>query len=326
MPFPRFALRLALVATLLSASAFAGSSAKELSKARARFQQATELEQAGNFTAALDAFREVGQVKMTPQVRYHIAFCEEKLGRLLAALGGYEFAASDAAKVDKSFEKEVKARADDLRSRIPKLVVTRGEGADTAQIELDGVSLGSSSVGSELKLDPGPHSVTARATGREPFSTTVDLAERDVKTVEVTLAASSGAEPSGPADSGPKDAGGAEKKPSRVLPYVLGGVGIVSLGASGAFFLMKRSAISDLDSQCGPDRHECPPSSQDTIDKAKLYNTVSGVTLAVGVVSLGVAATLLVTQKPSKEKPAAGLRFVPAAPNAHAGASVYGVF
>ena len=47
--------------------------ASELKKARAQFQQATELEQAKNWTAALQAFREVGQVRMTPPVRFHIA-------------------------------------------------------------------------------------------------------------------------------------------------------------------------------------------------------------------------------------------------------------
>src|ERR1043165_5621106 len=89
---------LALCFPLLATQAFA-QDASELKKARAQFQQATELEQAGNWTAALQAFREVGQVRMTPQVRFHIAVCEENLGRLVAALGGYELALADADSV-----------------------------------------------------------------------------------------------------------------------------------------------------------------------------------------------------------------------------------
>ena len=86
-------LRRALTSLLLAGVVFSqqtpalAQDAAELKKARAQFQQATELEQAGNWTAALQAFREVGQVRMTPQVRFHIAVCEEKLGRLVAALG-----------------------------------------------------------------------------------------------------------------------------------------------------------------------------------------------------------------------------------------------
>ncbi len=257
---------------LLCAVALAAPTKKELSKARAKFQQATELEQAKNFTSALELFREVGELRMTPQVRYHIAHCEEELGRLLAALGGYELAASDAHKVDKSFEKEVLARAEELRSRIPKLVIERGEGAEAARIELDGVALGASSVGTEMKVDPGPHEVSARASGFTPFSVTVELVERDTKNVKVTLTPTDSAEPVPTPDAEPRDTGVKEDKPSKAFPLILGGIGIVSLGASGAFFLMERSALDDLDGQCDANQ-SCPPSSKDTYDKAKRYDS-----------------------------------------------------
>src|SRR3978361_2048802 len=87
-----------LAVTLPAHSAYAQDK-KELSKARAQFQRAIELEQAGNYTTALETFRSVGEVRMTPQVRFHIATCEEKLGRLVTALGGYQLAFADADSV-----------------------------------------------------------------------------------------------------------------------------------------------------------------------------------------------------------------------------------
>src|SRR4030095_11314931 len=87
-----------LFVTLLQSPARADDK-QELARARAQFQQATELEQAGNFAAAVQAFREVGQVRMTPQVRFHIAVCEEKLGRWVAALGSFELALQGAENV-----------------------------------------------------------------------------------------------------------------------------------------------------------------------------------------------------------------------------------
>src|SRR5690606_28697159 len=89
----------------------AAQTAEELSEARAAFQRGIELEQAKNWAGALKQFREVGQVKMTPQVRYHIALCEENLGKLVAALGGYELALADAESVGDgvSFKQEVEA-------------------------------------------------------------------------------------------------------------------------------------------------------------------------------------------------------------------------
>ena len=314
------------VATLPAPDVGAAPDAKELSRARAKFQRATELEQAGQYAAALETFREVGQVRMTPQVRYHIAFCEEKLGKLVTALGGYELAAADAGDVGPAFEKEVAGRIEDLKARIPKLVIRRGSGAEAAKIELDGVALGESSIGVEMPVDPGPHTVSAKALGFEPFAKTIEVAEKDVKPVEIVLEEADGDAPvaatatsAGPSDPGVTETAG----PSKVPPLVIGAVGLASLAASGVFFYLRQDALSELEEACSGGT--CPPEQEDTYDKAKTYNTVGLVTLGVGVVGVGVAATWLLTQgSPSKTE--AGWQLSPAAPGATAGASVIGRF
>src|SRR5512145_109373 len=181
-------LALASGASMLGAVSPAGAAEKdELSSARAKFQQALELEQAGNYAHAVQMFREVGQVRMTPQVRYHIASCEEKLGKLVAALGGYELALAEAESLGPDFQKEVEERASSLRSRIPKLVIERGQGAKAATVELDGVSLGSSSIGVEVPIDPGPHTIQAKAPGYQPYSATVDVTEGELERIPIKL-------------------------------------------------------------------------------------------------------------------------------------------
>src|ERR1041384_1093384 len=109
----------------LLATPAAAQDKKELSRARAQFQRAIELEQAGNYSTALEQFRDVGQVRMTPQVRFHIASCEEKLGRLVTALGGYQLAFADAASVGEDFKAEVEAAVTRLQASIPKLLIQR---------------------------------------------------------------------------------------------------------------------------------------------------------------------------------------------------------
>src|SRR5262249_8292684 len=52
----------------------------ELAQARARFDEGLSLAAAGDWASALTAFQDVARVKLTPQVRFHIARCEEKLG------------------------------------------------------------------------------------------------------------------------------------------------------------------------------------------------------------------------------------------------------
>lgn len=298
---------------------------KELSKARAMFQRAIELEQAANYTQALEQFREVGQVRMTPQVRFHIASCEEKLGRLVTALGGYELALADADSVGEDFKTEVDTAVTRLRASIPKLVIQRGNGAEAAEIELDGVALGASSVGVPVPLDPGPHSVNAKAPGFEPFSQTVTIAENEQKAIDIELTAEPQPETTG-AGTNLQSAGLTEKPNKKIVPYVIGGVGVASLVGAGVLFGLRQSALSDLESKCGPDRMSCPSSARGEVDNLKLYNTTAQIALGVGVVGVGTAVTLLLIQRRHDQAPATGLMFTPDAPNAVAGASLRGAF
>ncbi len=315
-----------VIAALLGAPAgpaWAAPTKQELAKARARFQQATELEQAGNYTQALEAFREVGQVRMTPQVRYHIGFCEEKLGKLLTALGGYELAMQEAASVDPSFVKEVEERIVQLKARIPKLTVTRGKSATSGRIEIDGVSVGENSLGSPMPFDPGPHLVEVKLGETTRFSETVSLAEGDAKELVIEFPAEAPA-PAGAVEKPAEKDQGPAKKSGGALPWIIGGVGVAGLAAGGVFFLMKQGKVSELEDACGPGGNSCPPEKQSTYDDAKTYNTLSMVGVGVGVVGVGIAATMLLTQKSSAPK--AGYYVAPAVGPGSGGVAAFGRF
>jgi hypothetical protein len=312
----------ALCVALRSPDAFAQDK-EELSRARAQFQRAIELEQAENYTSALETFRDVGQVRMTPQVRFHIATCEEKLGRLVTALGGYQLAFADADSVGDDFKSEVERAVTRLEASIPKLIINRGAGAEAAEIQLDGVALGASSVGVAVPLDPGPHAISAKAPDSLPFSQTVTIAENEQKDVEVTLTP----EPQMVEVRTSDPAGSAVDKPHpRLVPYVFGGIGVASLLGSGVLFGLRQSTLSDLESKCGPGRQSCPSSARGEVANLGLYNTTAQIALGVGVLGVGTAVTLLLLQKKPKAPTASGMMFVPSAPNAFAGASWLGRF
>ncbi len=308
----------------------------ELSQARAKFQQGIELEHAGNWAGALSVFREVGQVRMTPQVRYHIATCEEKLGKLVVALGGYELALSDAEGMQPEFIAEVEAAIAQLKGRIPKLVIQRGDGADAASIELDGVTLGNSSVGVETAVDPGPHTISASAPGRARYTQTVSISEGETHALSVTLEplAADAPPPPPPVTEQPPVTEGPKLKYG-ITPYILGGVGAASLVTSGIFFYLNQSAVSDLEYRC-PD-HDCTKlnkeawsSAQDDYDSAKTKEVVAWVTGGVGVAALGAGVALyLLDHKQMEEAVTAqkpSVRVIGAAPGADAGLSLRGVF
>jgi len=334
-PLPRVTGRLTVALACLLAwgpvapLAVAAPEADELSQARAKFQQATELEQAGNFASALRLFREVGQVRMTPQVRFHIALCEEKLGKLVAALGGYELALSEADAMGPDFKKTVEDRSVALRERIPKVIIERGQGAEAATVELDGVSLGASSIGVEVPVDPGPHTVAAEAPGYTDFTTTISVPEKETETVSITLEKiAEGTVASPTSDKGIAPAAPPANKHPRLVPYAVGGAGIAALAVSGVFFILQRNKDSELQDLCGKD-HDCDNSdprpltaeekdaANNMYSKLKTYSTVAQVSAVGGIVAIGVAGVLLLTEpKPQGPTATTGLFLAPAAPGA----------
>jgi hypothetical protein len=67
-----------------------------LAQARELFRIGEQKEAAFDYQGALEQFRAVGNVRMTPSVRFHIAHCEESLGHLGTAYQEYSLAKRDA--------------------------------------------------------------------------------------------------------------------------------------------------------------------------------------------------------------------------------------
>jgi hypothetical protein len=298
-----------------------GADADAVKRAREQFGQALALQTGGDWAGALALLKGVAAIKPTPQVRFNIALCEERLGRLVAALGDYELARSDS-QADKGDEvrDEVDSRLEALKARVPRVVVQRAEGADSATISIDGVSLGDSVVNVPMPVDPGPHIVGATALGYRPFKQSFRVAEQQTATIQIKLELEAvKVEPLLTAEPLPTGAG------VRAAGFVVGGVGVASLIGSGVMFYLRHNSIDDLDKQCGADRRSCPDSSRDAVDHGKLYTSVGDASLIAGAVAVGVGATLLIVGGRSSEHPS--LALAPGAAFANVGgASLLGRF
>lgn len=330
-----------VVVPLMLASPAWGQSKEELAKARTLFREGVALSAANNWSGALTKFKAVAQVKMTAQVAFNIAECEEHLGQLLSALGNYRLASSEAQQPNANASDvagQVGGRISALEARIPKLVIKRGEGAESAVIELDGTELGASQVGVEIAVDPGPHVVVGKVGGKEMARETATLAEKETKKVSIVIDLETAPKGGGTPDVKPDQPGPTQpdqtKPGSKVPGAVVTGLGVASLGMGVVFLIMRQGAISDLDAMCGGD-DTCPPSAQDTADKGKLYTGLAEVGIGLGVVGVGAGIVLLVTAgkgsaAPAPAAPAAakpGVRFIGAAPGASiGGASLVGRF
>ncbi|HEY1954743.1 MAG TPA: hypothetical protein VGH28_04010 [Polyangiaceae bacterium] len=175
-----FALALAL-----ATSAHADPTPSELQAARELFSKAEKDEAAAHWNEALDKLKRAITVKSTPGLRFHIAFCEEKLGRLVAALADYT--AADQAARDQNDKDVIDAVAEPLKTlriRVPTLTV-EVPALEGAHVELDGTPVPAGLYGVAMPVEPGLHRVVATAPGKRQFTTEVTLHEREADSATV---------------------------------------------------------------------------------------------------------------------------------------------
>ena len=313
-------------------------SPEDLAKARTLFREGVALSAANNWSGALAKFKAVASVKMTAQVAFNIAECEEHLGKLLSALGNYRLAASEASAPKANaadVAKQVDGRISGARGADPEArPSTEGRAPTPRPSSSTAPSSAPPSSAPRSQVDPGPHLVVGKVNGKEGSRETVTLAEKETKAISVVIDADAPKKVEGPVDTGPKPDTTATpdtppKPGSKVPGAVVTGLGVASLGAGVAFMILRQGTISDLETMCGTDGR-CPPSAEDTSNKGKLFTGLAEVTIPLGVIGVATGIVLLVTSgKGAAPAPssAARMRFVGAAPGASVGgASVVGRF
>lgn len=338
-PRARAAAALVLVTTILPASfpvsawaqAKAGTpSKKDLEAAKKAFFEGIDFEEKKDWAKALDRFEAVAKVRMTPQVRFHIALCKENLGLLIEAVHDFELAENDAkAEKVETVAKEAPDHAAAIKPKIPKLVFKVPADVEGLAVTLDGSPIDPKG-GEEMLVNPGKHKVEATAEKRHPFAYEVTLEIGETKTVAIKVPPLTEEAPPPKDDEPPPP----PPPPSKKIPttaLVVGGIGVVALAGAG-FFAYKRSGLKDeLDAACGSDLHACPADKQSAIDSGKTYTTMTNVFLVVGVVAVGAGVVLWVTAPKPKDSataaPAASIKLLPSAPGANlAGLSLSGAF
>ncbi len=197
---PSIGLRVVLVLTSLSATftvyvrpararpANAAPSASDLRTARALFGHAEEDEDAGRWDDAMAKLSEVLHVRDTAGVRYHVALCEEHLGKLAAAWADYSMADQKArSEQARDVLRLVGKKLAELEHRVPHLTVSVVPPTEDATLLIDGQP---APLGAATPVDPGAHEVeVVPAADRAPstVSVSVSVEEGDSKALEVNV-------------------------------------------------------------------------------------------------------------------------------------------
>jgi hypothetical protein len=278
------------------AQAPAGPSAIE--RADAAFEQGRELFDQGRFKEACQKFELSMQLDPSPGTLLNLGNCYEPQGDLVRALETFERAFADAQRTTDLRRKELwtdaaRERIASLSRRVPQLTL-RGLPKD-GRVALDRKPLERTS--GALRINPGHHAVEVSAPGKRTFTREFDITSgqrlaMNIPALEADV--SSGSEPTPAAAVEPihrtDDSGGSRYAP---WPYVLGGAGVVFLGAALATGLTANSRQNKLEREC--DSNDiCPPSLQNTRDSAETLALLTDVFWITGVVAAGVGVTLFV--------------------------------
>jgi hypothetical protein len=201
-----FALALASATTALAADPAPSPTPGQVQAARELFAAASKDEAASRWTDALDKLRRVAEVKLTAGVRYHIAFCEEKLGQIASALAHYT-EARDAA--EREHNKDVLNLLKEpvlalLRARVPTLTIVVHPANAEAEVTVDDHRHPRGLWRVAVPVDPGVHRIEARAPERDSFSREITLEEGEATVVDVILPTSAPRAPAPTAHAQPR--------------------------------------------------------------------------------------------------------------------------
>jgi hypothetical protein len=280
----RHFFRLGLCAALM-VPAPAAAEPNAQSDAEARFAEGRRLMTEGKPEQACLKFEQSQGLDPATGTLINLARCYARLGRTASAWTTYQAAASQSRAAGQTKRESVaRAQADALEPELARLELdlTDSPRPEGFQLLLDGVNWPGAASGLATPLDPGPHTLVARAPGFVEWSQHFDAIPREHTEIHVPVlheapAASANVlpkeEPSAQSVRAPGSAapaptplraavrselaprqGSANTSKWRTVGLVLGGAGIVGLGVSVGFGLRARH----LDSESREDDH-CEP-------------------------------------------------------------------
>jgi hypothetical protein len=228
-------------------------------------EEGQKLERAGQLRGARARFLSCDKTECPSEVR---TVCDRLLNRVEGDLPTVIFAAKDAG----------------------------GKDLIDVRVFVDGAAVAESMDGKAVPIDPGPHSIRFEHTGESPVEESVVVREAEKnRPIVVSFAGAKGTPP----PLGEGEVTTATRRPVPALVFVLGGIGIASLGVFAGLDASGQSRYASC---------QGTPCSASTVHSLSIERDVTFVVGGVGLASL-VAATALFFTRPAESRASAGVRF-----------------
>jgi hypothetical protein len=267
------------------------------------FRQGKALLEQGDYAHACPKLAESQSLDPGTGTLLALAICHEKEGKTASAWAEFtEVAAASKRDGRTDREKAARDKAASLEPRLSRLTIMVKDGG-AVDVKRDGASIGRAAWGTAAPIDPGSHVIQASAAGKKPWSTTISVGPKADVRVEVPVlddAPRPAPPPSSEAKSRPKPQEPMQGPNSRrTLGFVLGGVGLVALGAGSYFGIKALSENNQATSLCpGVCRN---PEAVSLNSDARTHATVADVVIGAGIVALAIGGILVLTSSGSQE-------------------------
>jgi hypothetical protein len=280
--------------------------------AQALFDEAQRLMKARDYAAACPKFKESYELDPGGGTLLNLADCYERQGRTALAWSTFKealvMAQRDGRKERVKYAREhitsLEGRLAYLTIQVPEAARVQGLG-----ISVDGAPLGVAAWGVALPVDPGERVVRAEAPGKVAFEKVVEVPRATLvrEAIEIPVLADEKApgpavtpesEPAAAVDTQAtvvvdEPSGSSDSTSSNTAAWVVGGVGVAALGVGGFFGLRAFSKWNERNDNCP--NGECNPTAVTAHDDANTAATIATVGVGAGVVALGVATYLFLS-------------------------------
>jgi hypothetical protein len=276
----------------------AQASASTSAAAEALFEDAVRLMENKEHAKACEKFRASQEMDPALGTLLRLADCFDRIDKTASAWATFKEVSSLAAQQGQTERQRVAdERVADLEARLSRveLRVAAKNQIKGLEIMLNGVRVPSATWNSSLPVDPGPQRVSASAPGRKPWQGSIDV-PKGPSEVSLDVPALAQAPKRAQEDAKAPEAPSSGST-QRVIGYVVGGVGVAGLAASGVLAYRAHSLREQSLDQCQvEDSNACTAAGvelrRDAVSYARAanYPFFAGAALLAGGVALVLTA------------------------------------
>ncbi len=281
-----FPLCLVLLGVGLYPESAAAQTRAESERAERLFIEASALVEKGDFGPACPKLEESQRLDPAIGTQFNLALCYEKVGRLGSAWRNYRAVERLAHSTGKKGREDAsREKADEIGRRAAHLTIATVN--EDASVRVDG-ELVAREQWAFYAVDAGEHAIEVTAPAKKGWKTRAVAPADKAAEVVVTI-------PKLEMAAG-KSIVVERSNGKQVWGFVLGGIGIVGLGAAVTTGILALDDKSTADRQCRP---TCDEEGRSAVARGKTLLPINAIACGVAVFGLGAGSYLLLTSKTS---------------------------